>query len=236
MADYSKLTHNSPFAIKRFSHRTRFKYYGDFLSRNKSVNLNPKFLDYGTGDGHIFNYLKENDINDYLLFAYEPVESQFVQLSENVENNDLNVVCLRELGERDKYDIVLCAEVLEHFSALNVISHLSEIRKILNDNGRLLISVPIEIGAAGVAKNLVRTLLGQKHNGLSLSVLLKSFFDEPIHRGNDFYISSHVGFSYKKLEYLIIESGYKIEKKYFSPLPVLRSFINAQVFFECSME
>jgi len=236
MTNYSELTHNSPFAIKRLSHGARFKSYCEFLVENQSSVKNQDFLDYGSGDGHLFNVLKAAGINSYKLHAFEPVPSQFEQLVANVSKNNLDVDCLTVLEKNKKFDIILCAEVLEHFSACNVLFHLAEIKDILSSEGKLLVSVPVEIGLAGLSKNIARALIGQLHKGLNFQAIIKSFFDIPIDRGDDYYISSHVGFSHKKLEYLLVDAGFTVEKKYFSPFPFMRSVANSQAFFECKIK
>jgi 2-polyprenyl-3-methyl-5-hydroxy-6-metoxy-1,4-benzoquinol methylase len=192
-------------------------------------------LDYGTGDGHIFNVLRQEEVDGYVYHGYEPVEGQYQQLIANVAENNLDVKCLRSLHDVEKFDVILCAEVLEHFTAADAQKHLEKLRDLLSPDGRLLISVPIEIGIAGFAKNIVRKLIGETHPGLTPTVIVKSLFDRPIFRGSGNYLSSHVGFSYKKLEYLVTDQGFKIERKYFSPAPILRGLLNSQVFFELSI-
>ncbi len=233
MVEYANLTHGSRSLIKRFSHGVRYKKYCDFLRISGTDSIR-SFLDYGTGDGYIFNIINENGIDGFDLHGYEPIEDQYRQFVDNVSKNGLDVECHKSLDENKKYDVILCAEVLEHFTAVDVQYHLKKLKDLLSPSGRLLISVPIEIGIAGFAKNLVRKVIGETHTGLSPSAIFKSLFDMPIYRGKGGYISSHVGFSYKKLEYLIVDQGFKIERKYFSPTPIFRGLLNSQVFFELS--
>jgi hypothetical protein len=73
--EYSEQTCKSASAAKRFSQRTRFKRYANFLTRNSNPKLTAKFLDYGAGDGYIFNYLRSMGVTGFTISAYEPVGS-----------------------------------------------------------------------------------------------------------------------------------------------------------------
>lgn len=231
MTQYKTLTVSSPFAIKRFAHNSRFNIYRKRIELFCKGNVK-SFLDYGTGDGHIFKKLSDRKYNNIKCFGFEPVSSQYDQLLDNVKNNNLNVTCLNSLGTDMKFDYILCAETLEHFSAINVIKHLKTFENLLSNRGRVLISVPIEIGFGGLCKNLVRWSIGGLHEGLGVKNAIYAFFGKPIYRGNDDYIASHTGFSHKNLEYLIIDNGWKIKKKFFSTIPFVGSMLNSQVFFE----
>jgi len=166
------------------------------------------------------------------LFGYEPSEGQYNDLKKNLEEHKINVCCLRQLS-KEKFDIILCAEVLEHFTDENVVINLKKIKKLLNKKGTLIVSVPLETGLSGLLKNLVRILIRSSHVGLTLNTLIKCFFDSPIPRCNEEYINSHIGFSSKKFEKILLKSGLKVSKKYYSPLPVLKYLLNSQVIFEC---
>ena len=84
MSIYSRITYNSPNLVKRFSHQSRFKHYGNSIyNRSKKNSTKLKFLDYGTGDGFIFIYLKKYNDMKLSLFAYEPSEGQYNDLKNN---------------------------------------------------------------------------------------------------------------------------------------------------------
>jgi hypothetical protein len=108
---------------------------------------------------------------------------------------------------------------------------LNEINSILTDDGYVILSVPIETGLGGFLKNIARILLKQTHSNTSLKNIFKSAFNIKIDRGEEAYISSHIGFDYKKLEKLFKINGFKIISKSFSPLPIFRSVVNSQVFY-----
>ena len=236
MSNYSKITYNSSNFIKKFPHKKRFEYYTkSILCNYQNKNINLKLLDYGAGDGYMFVCLSKYNYGKLSLFAYEPSPGQHSDLLENLDKHNLTVSCFRKLGD-DKFDIILCTEVLEHFSYKSAVIHIKKIKNILTKKGTLIISVPIEVGLSGLLKNLIRFLLNTTHEGLTLKTLIRSFFDLPIPRDNDDYIDSHIGFSFNKLEKILLESGFCIKKKYYSPFPILKRFMNSQIIFECCKE
>ncbi|MGX9356227.1 class I SAM-dependent methyltransferase [Roseobacteraceae bacterium S113] len=222
--------------MKRFSHGSRYsKYVKDICDISAGKN-NPVVLDYGTGDGYFFNLLSEHVSEDFKLFAYEPVDEQYQQLLANVDSHALNVSPLNSLdGFEEKCDIILCAEVLEHFAAPNIIGILDDMAKLIKEDGTLIVSVPIETGLAGSLKNAARFLLGQMHGKLGMRKAWRSFWGLPFYRGPEFYLPSHYGFSHLRLEYLLLDCGWDIMRKEFTPIPALRGACNSQVFFICQL-
>ncbi|MBC2835123.1 class I SAM-dependent methyltransferase [Paragemmobacter straminiformis] len=235
MTSYAELTHENPSRLKRFSHKSRFHRYCKFIGEASAGRTQLKLLDYGAGDGYLFAEIARRQIGSYELWAYEPVESQYLQLTETVSKLDLEVNLIQELEEFYCFDVIICAEVLEHFTAIEAVNHLTMIKNALSPNGKLLISVPIETGFSGFFKNIFRMLIGQAHSGTGFRDIFRSLFSKPKFRGNTGYIPSHVGFCHKNIEYLLIDSGFSIEKKYFSPFPIFGEFLNSQVYFSCTL-
>jgi uncharacterized membrane protein len=108
---------------------------------------------------------------------------------------------------------------------------LNNIFSLLTEDGILVLSVPIEIGLSGLMKNLARIFLRQTHAETNFYNLIKSTFCIPIDRGSESYISTHIGFSYKDLEVLFPEIGFKVKKLLFSPIQFFGSTVNSQVFY-----
>ena len=232
MTDYSKLTYNSPHWIKRFSHKKRFEYVYEFLLKNQHQQPQ-KILDYGSGDGFFFKNIDPKVFPKFSFDAYEPICHQYAQLIENEKDSLLKFRCLKELDVNLRYDFVLCLEVLEHFTASEILNHINRFKDILEDDGTLVISVPIEIGLSGLIKNIVRMGLDQQHQGLTLRKAILSLINYPIYRGASGYLSSHVGFSHKNLRYLLIDSGFEVQKQFFSPMKMVGPICNSQVFYIC---
>lgn len=128
---------------------------------------------------------------------------------EPVELNDAGAIQTAE------YDVVTCFETLEHTGNLRNAVH--NIIALANPNGgRALISVPIEIGAAGVFKFLLKTLV-YRYSLEELS-LEKGFYwtylralmrNERISRFRDLRKgwSTHFGFDYRDIDELLQEDG-----------------------------
>lgn len=225
---YAELTVENPSWLKRFSHTRRF----DFALALLAVNDTDDVLDYGTGDG--FMLRKVLSANPQHVVGYEPIETQYKQLVDAIDKLDArNVSLINELGsiENRCFSKICCLEVLEHLTEENQRALLASIRKLLRAGGVVVISVPIEIGLSGLIKNIVRFLLGQLHPNTTLPNVLKSFLGWKIDRGDEDYISSHIGFDYRELEKTICASGFKIKEKRFSPFDRLGAFTNSQVFF-----
>lgn len=227
---YADLTIKNSSTIKRFSHFRRFKLALELLD----VNSNDKILDFGTGDGFMLIQMLAQNPHPKLIVGYEPLESQYKQLQETIkEISTERVVIAGDLNNIDHlfFDKICCLEVLEHLTAENQFNVLCNIRNILNDNGFVIVSVPLEIGLSGLMKNIARLLLRQRHPNSSVVNILKSFFCLRIDRGNQPYISTHIGFDYRNLEKLFFSSGFTVIKKLYSPLSACGAFCNSQVFY-----
>jgi 2-polyprenyl-3-methyl-5-hydroxy-6-metoxy-1,4-benzoquinol methylase len=222
---YSKLTTGNKSSLKRFSHNKRFVKALE-LSGQKRVN---KILDFGTGDGYFLNILF--DKTEAEIFGYEPVEEMFYQLKENIDNDKIELVLnLNEISE-DKFNVIYCLEVLEHFYEDYQKRILNEIKDKLKSDGIVIISVPIEVGTASLIKNSIRVLIKQFERDTNFKNILKAFTYKTVNRQvENNYVFSHIGFNYKKLEKIFDEVGFSIVKKDFSPFSWFKG-LNSQVFF-----
>ena len=61
--NYSNLTNRSNIFIKRFSHSQRFILAAKLLSDYKSK----KILDYGSGDGELFKFIKNSQKKNFIF-------------------------------------------------------------------------------------------------------------------------------------------------------------------------
>ena len=99
--------------------------------------------------------------------------------------------------------------------------------RFIKDNGKIVISVPIEIGLSSLLKNIARILLHQTCPHTSAKTMLRSLFGLKV----DVPMGGHIGFYYRDLEKMLIDAGFIITEKTFSPFKFLRGVINSQVFF-----
>lgn len=230
---YSSLTYANKSFIKRYTHGRRME-----IARQLIEYYNPDtILDYGSGDGAI--YLTED-------FKYDSASK--ICLYEPLLHTELKQQ-LNQIGRPEKFEVtailphqkfamVTCFEVLEHFQEKSLLNRLYEIRQLMKRSSILIISVPIETGISGFLKNCLRALLGQQHSNSSIYNVIKSLFGMPIKRidGNAGYIDSHIGFNHNLLEQEIRNSGFKICKVRYSPsnIPILR-YLSSQKFLVCKL-
>lgn len=129
-------------------HVTRYQWILNFI---QSLNLPPasKILDIGCYPPHLFNSLS---ILGYHLFG---VSSEHEKISsKNVKTANIET---EPLPYPDKsIDFILFSEVFEHLSK-NPLNILTESKRVLTDNGYLLITTP----NVARSQNLIKIILGQ---------------------------------------------------------------------------
>jgi SAM-dependent methyltransferase len=152
-----------PGGLIGWSHRRRFAtgvaLAGAFHGR--------RVLDYGCGDGTFLAMLSES--------AHPPADSVGAELYDHkvsdcrtrlgrqpglsftsVDSLDLNV-------HRERYDGVVCMEVLEH--VVDVDAVIDRLWRLLAADGTLLVSVPVETGLPLLIKQAVRRIAGWRRIG-----------------------------------------------------------------------
>ncbi|WP_418511534.1 class I SAM-dependent methyltransferase [Corallibacter sp.] len=226
---YAEYTRNNKSLIKRFSHQKRF----DVAIKLIDLKANQSLLDFGTGDGYLLKCLNDAHKN-VKLYGYDPLDFMFEELKTTIKENSLkNISITSNLSTLNslEFDIVSCQEVLEHFSIKNQKKHLQELKKRTKDSGKIVISVPLEIGFSGLTKNIIRFCIGQNKEGATLKNIFKSFLGLKIPRQEEGYIGTHIGFNHKNLEALFDDAGLKVIKKEYSPFKFLYGLMNSQVFY-----
>src|SRR5690606_16854946 len=108
---------------------------------------------------------------------------------------------------------------------------LLEIKDMVHDNGRIIVSVPLEVGFPSLLKNTVRFLIGQNKQEATIKNILKSLFGLKIERQQDGYIYTHIGFNHNRLEILFNECQRESIKKDYSTFKYLYNTIHSQVFY-----
>jgi 2-polyprenyl-3-methyl-5-hydroxy-6-metoxy-1,4-benzoquinol methylase len=232
---YSKLTVDNNSAIKRFTHNRRFALAIDLLNCNACNSV----LDYGTGDGYFLISLK-NKCPNVVAFGYEPEFSMFEQLLSNLHYSNCvdKISVLQSLDELSgkKFERITCFEVLEHLDKNMQKKALQNMKKFLKQDGLLVISIPIEVGFSSLIKNILRLILGQKHDATNMKNIIKAFWGIPIERESLLYIPSHIGFNFHDLEKIFLEEDLIVAQKYYSPFKYFGSIINSQVFYLLSVK
>ncbi|RSK40268.1 class I SAM-dependent methyltransferase [Mangrovimonas spongiae] len=226
---YAKLTRENKSKIRKYSHQKRL----DMAVKLIDLKQDESLIDYGTGDGYLLKLIYTK-LKNKQLYGFDPVDDMFEELKQTIATYSLQDVSItKNLNtlENKKFDVVSCQEVLEHFSATKQQEHLKNISNLLKDNGRVVISVPLEIGFPSLVKNSIRFLVGQSKAEATFKNIVKSFLGLEINRPKDDYIYTHIGFNHKHLEKVFEDVGFIIETKQYSPFKYLYNFVNSQVFY-----
>ncbi len=233
---YSSLTNDNRSSIKRFSHDGRFRQAIKILKSIARPDCG-SVLDYGAGSGEFLQLLDEQVPSLEIIIGYEPNDSQYQQLQTKMKSGHLSprVAAIQKIDDTGRhYDVIFCMEVFEHFTSKNTIENLQQITRLLLQTGSIIVSVPIETGFAGFMKNMVRLVIRQAHQETMFRNVAKAFFKVPIKRGDRDYISSHIGFSHRDFEHLVVSTGLRIVAKSYSPLPFFGPYLNSQIFYVLS--
>lgn len=224
-----------------WSHRRRFEA-GLALAR---MFEGQRVLDYGCGDGTFLALL--------LGSPDRPAEAIGAEL------DDYQVAdCWRRLGDRDglsfvsigrldapehheRYDGVVCMEVLEH--VVDVDSVVDRLCRLLTPNGILLVSVPVETGLPLIVKQAARRIAGWRGIGdypgtspytwreycASVYAGAAPHLVRPIYEGNTPF-HDHKGFNWMALRNRLARR-LVIDRVVASPLPWLGPHLATQVWF-----
>jgi hypothetical protein len=227
--DYSNLTIKSNIFLKRFTHTSRHIRCSNLVNQHKFKN----FLDFGSGDGQLFQYLKISSKKRY--FAYEP----FIKMQNEFFKNKfflkgVGLITNKKKLKKNFYDLVIINEVLEHLPNKKIFEVIKTIKYITKKNSTIIISVPIEVGLSSLVKNFIRLVFNSTHEGLTFKNLIRSIFVKKINRGNKNYFKSHIGFNYYELRN-ILNNNFSIINVSYTPFNFLKSFLNSQIFFVCKL-
>jgi len=225
MKSYAEKTYNSKNPIVRFAHRKRFKISLSGLDLKDNYSI----LDYGCGDGQFLLSLQKINPNTKLtLVGFEPYQTlkkhSGIEIFDNKETLTLNY-------NKNKFDIITCFEVLEHFNKTNQQNLLNQISSLLKETGLLVISVPIETGLPSLIKNIIRKYNYPDQEVYKVKNIIRALFYRPLekYRSSDSYLS-HAGFNHKILEKLL-KKDFNIVKKRYSPFQIFRGLLNSQIFY-----
>ncbi len=236
MIAYDRQTVANPSLIKRLSHRARFDVAVELLAPAPGMTV----LDYGTGDGLLLSHLARA-YPEAACIGYEPVAEMSAQARSLLARTGTAASLLEQ---REQLRGILCQrlccmEVMEHLDEAPMAQAFADFRELLAPGGRLLISVPVEIGVSALAKNLVRWANRQTQEGTNLGTVLAATLGltARIRRhSRDGYIDSHLGFDYRQLRRRLQREGFVIEQERFGPMPWLGAALNSQVFWLCRRE
>jgi len=109
-----------------------------FLKMIKTDTL----IDMGCGDGYFIQLINKHEIKTRVMWGVD-LNPGIVQLKTQIRNGNFSVQnILKTDFKNNTFDVVTCLDVLEHMRDVKVV--LTEIKRILKDNGHLIVSSPVE--------------------------------------------------------------------------------------------
>ena len=100
-----------------------------------------KILDAGCGEGHLLEKISERGYNN--LFGVDVTDVALESAAKRVPKAELSLQDISKFSFEDKsFDIVVCTEVIEHVENYNEV--LTELKRILKDDGLLILTFPNE--------------------------------------------------------------------------------------------
>jgi 2-polyprenyl-3-methyl-5-hydroxy-6-metoxy-1,4-benzoquinol methylase len=242
LGSYEKKQLHCRSRIITWSHSSRFRLARELVKPFASQSI----LDYGCGDG---TFLKSVSESFRQAVGADVSEEQILDCQRRFSKQSvaefLTIGQLNAQYPKGHFAVVTCMEVLEHCPGGEAEKVLGDLAGLVQSEGVVIISVPIETGPTLLAKQTVRKIAGWRGLGdykwteqYSLKELLKMSFaggDTAIKRpvyGESMRFHGHKGFNWRILEKRIGDY-LQIKRRLFTPLGFMGSFLNSQVWFIC---
>lgn len=216
---YDKQTINSPNPLARYAHRNRIR---------KSIQLalsklpHGRVLDYGCGSGF---FVKEMlALRPNCAVGYEPFMTERASAELPIYSR------IDDVESMGSFSLVTLFETIEHLSDHEAADFLGTCRKLLSSSGGILISGPIEIGPALLAKEFNRSILRFQVPDYGFVEFVKaSLAGIPSTRAKNIK-TSHKGFDFRRAIAFFRKSGWAVEVLEFGPLPIGTWYGNSQFY------
>lgn len=228
-----------------WSHGSRFKLAVRLADESRGGRL----LDYGCGDGTFIA------LTHGMFSRAVGADVDVDQLAEcrrrlgGLDNVEFVPTAALTVPERSAtFDLVTCMEVLEHCTDIERVRVIAALARLCAANGRIIVSVPIEIGPALLGKQLFRAIAAWRGHGdyhhretytpaeMIAAVLGRHGLERPEYRVDTPFgqvrYCGHKGFDWRLLE-RDLRAVLRVERRTFTPMPALRGVINSQVWFVC---
>jgi SAM-dependent methyltransferase len=228
--------------ILAWSHQSRFDKAIELIGHNTK-----KLLDYGCGDGTFLALTSDRVVDAHGVDVdgnqIEDCRTRLRSLP-NVTffvNSDLSGP-----DHDGAYDVVTCMETLEHCTEPIVEQVLADVARLCAPDGRVIISVPIEIGPSFLVKQTVRAVARTQGNS-SYAVAesypardaMKMIFarrdtavERPLFGEPPLVGHTHYGFNWRWLRGRVAQY-LTIERTLFTPLGFLGGWASSQAYFVC---
>jgi 2-polyprenyl-3-methyl-5-hydroxy-6-metoxy-1,4-benzoquinol methylase len=243
--DYARKQIYCPNRVVAWSHGSRFA----LAARLAEPSRGGRLLDYGCGDGTFialthgtFAHAVGADVD-----AAQLAECRR-RLGSLSEVEFVQTATVASAAHTRRYDLVTCMEVLEHCTDVERVRVVAELGRLCSSRGRIIVSVPIEIGPALVGKQLFRALAAWRGQGdyqhretytpreLLAAALGRKRLSRPEYCVDTPFgtvrYCGHKGFDWRVLE-RDLHSHLEVEQRHFTPMPALKGLLNSQVWFVC---
>ena len=171
-----------------------------------------KVIDMGTGDGVLLPTLAQNYQRVVGLDTNEHYISQSQSLIRYLTLNNVELICSRdrtfdELRQQIGPDcqLMFLLETLEHVGSQpdiwgSKMSFLKDCFSLLQEDGRIIVTVPKMIGVVMLIKNLLQRSLKRGYDQMTFRQLVRSSLLKNTDELEPLWAGGHVGFNHLKLD------------------------------------
>jgi 2-polyprenyl-3-methyl-5-hydroxy-6-metoxy-1,4-benzoquinol methylase len=230
--------------VVAWSHGSRF----DLARRLATPTAGGRLLDYGCGDGTFLAMVPEA-FSESAGVDVDP--AQIAECAARLgQLRGVSFGLTRDLANAPSgaWDVVTCMEVLEHCLETERRRVVGELARLVRPTGRVVVSVPIEVGPSVAGKQFFRALAGLRRLGdyahrerYSAGEMLRSIAGRGVGRvvfegegaAGPYHYHGHKGFDFRVLARELAER-FTIERRLFTPLPITGPLLNSQAWFVCA--
>ena len=243
--DYARKQIYCPSRVVAWSHGSRFRLAATLAERARGGTL----LDYGCGDG-TFIALTHGTFSRAV--GADVDRAQLEECRQRLGHLDgVRFIHTGELGVAEPahaFDMVTCMEVLEHCTDEQRQRVIADLGTLCAKTGTIVISVPIEVGPALIGKQVFRAVAAWRGHGdyahretytplqLMAAVLGRTKLARACYEVNTpegvYRYCGHKGFDWRVLQ-RELAAALTIERRLFTPMPLLAGLLNSQVWFVC---
>ncbi|HEY8280340.1 MAG TPA: methyltransferase domain-containing protein [Bdellovibrionota bacterium] len=229
-----------------WSHGARFRYALRLVEGFSPGSV----LDYGCGDG-TFLYLLGGKVSQRIGFDSDLKQVADCRTRLGSEIRFLDLSGIDDPALEGTFELITCMEVIEHCLPEQRHELLRRVQRLLKPGGRIVFSVPVEIGPALVGKQLVRAFLALTKVGhyehrekYTVGELLKMLFagartkiTRPVYEtvlpgGQKIAWHGHKGFNWREFG-LELHEEFVPESRAFTPLSFTGGLCSSQAWFVC---
>lgn len=244
--DYARKQLYCPSGLVRWSHGSRFEVGRALVAPRAGGRL----VDYGCGDG-TFVAMVHGAFRESVGLDVDP--KQIDEAAARLGHLPgvrfaLTAAAFGDPQPPVRFDAVTCMEVLEHCLEDERRRVIGELRRLVTEDGLVVVSVPIEIGVSLAGKQLGRALAGLRGLGdyrhrerYSPVEFARGLFGLGVRRvmlegrgpNGPYRYYGHKGFDYRDVA-RELETHFTIVRRLYSPMPALGRFLNSQAWFVCA--